>query len=389
MTTLEEVARFCEPGARRNYHKIALTEKTARPRPACTSCATTRGRRSTSARPRTCGAARATTSCSARPTTRARRSSCSSASTSWRPARSSPRCCSRTRLIARHRPPYNSHGTAVAQLPLRQAQRRRVPAPVRHAQPARRRLLLRRAVPQGQPGPALRRLRQRRLPAAHLRAPAARRAREHACQRAGTGACLSPCSRPLNGEYAAVVDDVRRVLEGDADDLDRRLRRAPGGARPGARVRAGRAPAEPARDAGARACAACCACAPRSARTWCSSTRRAGAAGSRSGACAPARIVVEREVGRGAFDEEAAAAVLAELAAAEPPRPPLPAAAIDEMLLVHSWTRRAPRRAQRRRPARVLAGGGDARRAGRPPPAAPSAGRLRVGAGTGADAPAV
>ena len=27
MTTLEEVARFCEPGARRNYHKIALTEK--------------------------------------------------------------------------------------------------------------------------------------------------------------------------------------------------------------------------------------------------------------------------------------------------------------------------------------------------------------------------
>ncbi len=48
-------------------------------------------------------------------------------------------------------------------------------------------------------------------------------------------------------------------------------------------------------------------------------------------------IVVEREVGRGAFGEEAAAAVLAELAAAEPPRPPLPAAAIDEMLLVHSW----------------------------------------------------
>ncbi len=26
MTTLEEVARYCEPGARRNYHKIALTE---------------------------------------------------------------------------------------------------------------------------------------------------------------------------------------------------------------------------------------------------------------------------------------------------------------------------------------------------------------------------
>ena len=49
-------------------------------------------------------------------------------------------------------------------------------------------------------------------------------------------------------------------------------------------------------------------------------------------------IVLEREVGRGAFGEEAAAAAIAELAAAEPPRPPLPAAAIDEMLLVHSWT---------------------------------------------------
>ena len=50
-----------------------------------------------------------------------------------------------------------------------------------------------------------------------------RRAREHACPRAGTGACLAPCSRPLNGEYAAVVAEVRRILEGHADDLDRRL----------------------------------------------------------------------------------------------------------------------------------------------------------------------
>ena len=27
MNTLEEVARFCEPGTRRNYHKISLTER--------------------------------------------------------------------------------------------------------------------------------------------------------------------------------------------------------------------------------------------------------------------------------------------------------------------------------------------------------------------------
>ena len=95
MNTLEEVARFCEPATRRNYHKISLTEKIPQT-PGVYLMKDDRGRRSTSARPRTCGAARATTSCSARPSTRARRSSCWSASTSSRPAPSSPPCCSRT-----------------------------------------------------------------------------------------------------------------------------------------------------------------------------------------------------------------------------------------------------------------------------------------------------
>ena len=198
---------------------------------------------------------------------------------------------------------------------------------------------------------------------AHL--PRERR-REHACQRAGTGACLSPCSRPLNGEYAAVVADVRRVLEGHADDLDRRLRRAPG-----------RRSSRRSRSSRRRACRT-------SARRWRACVRgvlRLRAAqrddlvlvyparrrgwvalwGVRAGG-----IVVEREVGREAFGEQAARGLLAELAAAEPPRPPLPAAAIDEMLLVHSWTERAPRRARtsstcarssRRRGRRVRAAG--------------------------------
>ena len=109
------------------------------------------------------------------------------------------------------------------QLPLRQAQRRGVPAPVRHAQPARRRLVLRRAVPQGQPWPGAS-SRPSTAPTRCAPAPTCRRAgREHACQRAGTGACLSPCRQPLNGEYAAVVGEVRRVLEGDGDELDARL----------------------------------------------------------------------------------------------------------------------------------------------------------------------
>ena len=134
-----------------------------------------------------------------------------------------------------------------------------------------------------------------------------------------------------------MVDDVRRVLEGHADDLDRRLverqavlvqalafeqaarlqnqretlaRVVRGVLRLGAAQREDLALVYPAHRRGWVA-------------LW---AVRAGG------------IVVEREVGRGVFGEEAAAAVLRELAAAEPPRPPLPAAAIDEMLLVHSWT---------------------------------------------------
>ena len=44
------------------------------------------------------------------------------------------------------------------------------------------------------------------------------------CPRAGTGACLAPCTRAPDGAYAAVVADVRRILEGDGDALDERLR---------------------------------------------------------------------------------------------------------------------------------------------------------------------
>ena len=72
------------------------------------------------------------------------------------------------------------------------------------------------------------------------------------------------------------------------------------------------------------------------------------------------RIAVEREVGRGAFGEEAARAFIAELGAAEPSGLPLPAAANDEVLLVHSWVdahRAAPGVVEMRR---FVAGGEDA-----------------------------
>lgn len=51
-------------------------------------------------------------------------------------------------------------------------------------------------------------------------------------------------------------------------------------------------------------------------------------------------VVVEREVGRISFAEDAASDFLAETAAAVPPQPPLKAHLIDEMLLVHGWIER-------------------------------------------------
>ena len=80
MSTLEEVARYCEPGARRNYHKITLTEKLPTA-PGVYIMRDTNGAPCTSARPRTSSGARVTTSCSDRPTTHGRRSSCWTAST--------------------------------------------------------------------------------------------------------------------------------------------------------------------------------------------------------------------------------------------------------------------------------------------------------------------
>jgi excinuclease UvrABC nuclease subunit len=158
----------------------------------------------------------------------------------------------------------------------------------------------------------------------------------HACPRAGTGACLAPCSRPLNGEYEAVVTDVRRVLEGHGADLDQRLRE-----RQAAMVQAlafeQAARLQHQRETLERAL--------RSVRRLQAAqdhdavlvypARRAGWAalwGVRGG-----RIVAEREVGRSAFTEAGAAAFIGEVAMAVPAAAPLPAAVVDEILLVHGW----------------------------------------------------
>jgi len=335
MNTLEEVARFCEPATRRNYHKISLTEKIPQA-PGVYLMKDAKGA------PLYIGKA----------DNLRRRTRDHFLQRQAFHARQALELLERidvvetgsefaallleNRLIARHRPPCNSHGTKVSsyhyvKLSAEEYPRLYATPNLRddgsfYAGPFRKSSLARRFVDCVNGAYPLR-------TCAHL----PRSAREHACQRAGTGACLSPCSRPLNGEYTAVVDQVRRVLEGDAGDLDRRLvERQQVLVKALAFEQAARLQHQ--RDTLARVVRGVqrLHAAQREDLVLVYPSRRRGWAalwGVRAGA-----VVVEREVGRGAFDEQAASLLLAQLTSAEPPRPPLPAAAIDEMLLVHSWT---------------------------------------------------
>ena len=162
------------------------------------------------------------------------------------------------------------------------------------------------------------------------------RAAGRPCHRSGTGACLAPCTRSLNGDYAAVVAEVRRVLDGHGEALDERLQQRQAGMvqslafEQAARLQRQREALERA----VRGIRRLRAAAAHDAVIVHPARRRGWVAlwGVRGG-----RITVEREVGRTAFDEQAAAAFLTELAAAPPPAQHLAAADIDEILLVHSW----------------------------------------------------
>ena len=346
MSTLEEVARFCEPGTRRNYHKISLTEKV----PTSPGVYIMRDAK---------GAALYV----GKAENLRRRTRDHFLQRQAFHARQALELLERIdvvetgsefgalllegRLIGKHRPPYNSHGTragsyhyvklSAEEYPrlyatpnLRDAART---TPGRSARPpwpgasSRPSTAPSRCAPAPTcPGRAGARALRRLAP----------RGRAHACQRAGTGACLSPCRRPLNGEYAEVVGEVRRVLEGDGAELDARLVERQQALvkqlafEQAARLQNQRETLERVLRTVRRMRAAerddLVLVYPAHRRGW------VALWGVRGG-----RVAVEREVGRGAFGEEAAAAFVAELRAAEPPRPPLPAAAVDELLLVHSW----------------------------------------------------
>ncbi|HUU32745.1 MAG TPA: exonuclease domain-containing protein, partial [Vicinamibacterales bacterium] len=341
MSTLEEVARFCEPGARRNYHKISLTE----------SLPTTSGvyvMRDDRGAVLYIGKAE----------NLRRRTRDHFLQRQAYHARQALELLHRfdvvetgsefgallleQRLIAKHRPLYNSHGTNVPSYhyvklsaddhPRLYTTPNLCDDGAHYAGPFRKAGLARHFVECLNSVYPLR-------TCAHLPAPATSATDGkggHACPRAGTGACLAPCSQPLGGEYAIAVAAVRRVLEGHGEELDECLqKRQENMVRSLAFEQAARLQKQ--REAVERALRTVhrLQAAQRNDAVVVYPARRAGWValwGVRGG-----RIAVERSVGRRAFGEDAARAFLVELAAAAPPSPPLPAAMIDEMLLVRSW----------------------------------------------------
>ena len=335
MNTLEEVARFCEPATRRNYHKISLTEKLP----------TTAGvyvMRDAKGAPLYIGKA----------DNLRRRTRDHFLQRQAFHARQALELLERidvtetgsefgallleSRLIGKHRPPYNSHGTRAGsyhyvKLSAEEYPRLYATPNLRddgsyYAGPFRKATLARRFVECVNGAYPLR-------TCAHL----PKGERRHSCQRAGTSQCLSPCRRPLNGEYTEVVEQVRRVLEGEGDELDRRLVARQQALvkqlafEQAARLQNQRETLERVLRTVRRLSAS------RRATTWCSSTPRTAAAGSRSGACAPAASPSSARwaAARSAKTPRGPSSP----SSARPSRRglPLPAAAIDEVLLVHSW----------------------------------------------------
>ena len=348
MNTLEEVARFCEPGARRNYHKIALTEGLPT-RPGVYIMRDDKGAalyigKAENLRRRTRDHFLQRQAYHARQALELLDHIDVSETGSEFAA-----LLLEERLIARHKPLYNSHGTRVSsyhyvKLSADEFPRLYATPNLRddgsyYAGPFRKASLARRFVDCVNGVYPLRtcaHLPRGRRDEGPDDADGAARPSEHACPRAGTGACLAPCSRPLNGQYAPVAAEVRRVLEGEGGALDDRLQeRQAVLVRSLAFEQAGRLQKQ--REALERALRTVrrLRAARHAEAVLAYPAKRPGWValwGVRGG-----RVAVEREVSREAFGEEAARGFLTELGAADPPHLPLPAALVDEMLLVHSW----------------------------------------------------
>jgi DNA polymerase-3 subunit epsilon len=229
MTSLEQVARFCEPGARRNYHKITLTEKLP----------TTPGvyiMRDEKDEALYIGKAE-----NLRRRTRdhflQRQAHGARQALELLDHFEVIECGSEFaalllegRLLARYRPQYNQHGTKMGSyhyVKLTADDYPRVYATpnVRvgsglYAGPFRKASLAKKFADCLNATHPLRTCSGTIVSGGEGTSTAAS---AQSCARADIGACLAPCRQPANGEYVAVVAQVRRVLEGDAADLDVRL----------------------------------------------------------------------------------------------------------------------------------------------------------------------
>jgi DNA polymerase-3 subunit epsilon len=340
VTTLEEVVRLCEPGARRNYHKIVLTEKL----PTTPGVYVFRDGRGAALYIGKAENLRR----------RARDHFLQKQAYGARQAlellehidhvdtgSEFAALLLEQRLIARQLPPYNSHGTRVSSyhyVKLTGDEYPRLYATPNlrddgslYAGPFRRASFAKRFADCLNGVFPLRTC--VRLP------KTGGSGNDHACLRLDIGACLAPCRSVLNGEYTETVEQVRRVLRGNADALDEVLQQRQDemvrtlAFEQAARVQRQRETVSQALRTVRRLRAARKAYAIMAYPGL--STGRVALFGVAGGA-----IVAERTVHATAFSPDAAGAFVEAVYAAEPPAFPPPADRIDEITLVHGWLQR-------------------------------------------------
>jgi len=221
VTTLEEVVRLCEPGARRNYHKIVLTEKL----PTTPGVYVFRdGRGAALYIGKAENLRRRTRDHFLQKQAYGARQALELLETVDHIATGSEFAALllEQRLIAKQLPPYNSHGTRVSSyhyvkltadpFPRVYATPNRRDDGSLYAGPFRRASFAKHFADSINAVYPLRTC--VRLPKPAGGAP------ERPCLRFDIGACLAPCRSELDGGYGDVVAEVRRVLGGDGDRLD-------------------------------------------------------------------------------------------------------------------------------------------------------------------------
>jgi DNA polymerase III subunit epsilon len=222
--TLEEVVRLCESGARRNYHKIVLTEGLPT-RPGVYIMRDAHGHdlyigKADNLRRRTRDHFLQRQAHGARQALELlERFEVLETGSEF------AALLLESRLIAKHRPPYNQHGTRVSSyhyvklttddFPRLYATPNRRDDGALYAGPFRRASFARRLVELLNGVYPLRTCTRLREPSTEGRA----------CLRFDMGACMAPCRGGLNGEYGELVAQVERVLTGDGRELGRELER--------------------------------------------------------------------------------------------------------------------------------------------------------------------